>query len=635
MPMDKHIEMIILPFTMDLKRPKASKNKIFPNIIWIGLGLFLLFNLLNPPKRPDQITYSEFKEKIAGGAFAKVQITEGLVIGELKSQATASDDKPSLFNPPNTHSSTILMNDQELIKLLDQHKTAYEFKIQNNFLRDFLLSWVLPIGLMFLLWNFMFRKMGPGSSIMSFGKNKSRLKAESELKTTFNDVAGQDEAKHELIEIVDFLKEPKRFTQLGGKLPKGVLLVGPPGTGKTLLARAVAGEAKVPFFNISGSEFVEMFVGVGAARVRDLFEQAKSKAPCIIFIDELDAIGKARGMAVVGGHDEREQTLNQLLVEMDGFDSKAGVVIMAATNRPEILDQALLRAGRFDRQVLVGRPDVKEREAILVLHAKKVKLSQDVNLLTVAKSTPGMVGADLANVVNEAALLAARYRKSEVQMADFQEAVERILTGLEKKKRVINKHEKEVVAHHEAGHAIVATLKKADRVHKISIIPRGIGALGFTMQLPTEDRYLMTQSELTNKIDVLLGGQAAEKIIFNEISTGASDDLQRATQIARSMITIYGMGQSLGPTTLDRDRTPMYMDQGQIASGKNFSEETAKQVDEEIKTLMKSRMQSVQKILQENLALLKDVAGVLLEKETLNETQFDEIVAKHIAPTQI
>ena len=599
----------------------------------LGLGALLLFNLFNPPARPDKTSYSEIKQKIKDGAFKKVFITNSYVIGELKpkegtEEQTKQKQNSFLKVAPPSLSAVRLVDDQDLLKLLDDNGVDYEFKVQNTAFRDFLLTWVLPIGLMVLLWSFLLRRMGgPGSEVMRFGKSKTRVKAEGDLKTSFTDVAGQDEAKDELKEIVEFLKEPKHFTHLGGQLPKGVLLVGPPGTGKTLLARAVAGEAKVPFFNISGSDFVEMFVGVGAARVRDLFKQAKAKAPCIVFIDELDAVGKARGVSAVGGHDEREQTLNQLLVEMDGFDSKAGVIIMAATNRPEILDPALLRAGRFDRQVLVGQPDVKERQAILDLHAKKIKLSEDVSLETVAKSTPGMVGADLANVVNEAALLAARYKKKQVELSDFEEAVERIIAGLEKKKRVINKHEKEVVAHHEAGHALVAELRKADKVHKISIIPRGIGALGYTMQLPTEDRYLMSRKELLHKIDVLLGGQAAESIIFNEISTGASDDLQRATSIARSMITQYGMGETLGPTTIERDRTAIMVDQ-RYSSGKPFSEETAKLVDEEVKSVMKERMQQVKDLLKDQVELLKATAQSLLEKETLSSEEFQAIVQK-------
>ncbi|MCB0308171.1 MAG: ATP-dependent zinc metalloprotease FtsH [Bdellovibrionales bacterium] len=620
---------------------KNQKYKTILNYLILVISALLLWGIFTTPVDQNQIPYSEMKQKIRSGAFSKVKLTEKLVVGELKDTRTkGQSDKvekedsqkskvQSLASSSKTLVSTRLDNDPELIKLLDETATQYEVETKNTMLASLLYT-ILPLLLFFMFWTFAFRKAGPGSEMMRFGKSKGKVKAESDLKLTFDDVAGQDEAKEELNEIVEFLSEPERFTRLGGKLPKGILLVGPPGTGKTLLSKAVAGEAKVPFFHISGSEFVEMFVGVGAARVRDLFIQAKAKAPCIIFIDELDAVGKARGVGAFGGHDEREQTLNQLLVEMDGFDSKVGVIIMAATNRPETLDPALLRAGRFDRQVLVGRPDLKEREAILELHAKKVKLDNDVNLETVAKGTPGMVGADLANVVNEAALLAARSNAQAVHMKHFNDAVERILAGLEKKKRVINKHEKQIVAHHEAGHALIAALKNStDKVHKISIVPRGVGALGYTLQLPTEDRYLMTKQELLNKIDVLLGGQASESIIFGDISTGASDDLSRATEIARSMVTQYGMGKTLGPATVERERNALYMDQSGASIGKNFSEETARQIDEEIKTIMKDRMTMVKALLTEKLVILKEIATTLLEKEVLDDEQFQAILTRH------
>lgn len=625
------------------KKPKKPTRSPF-HLILIALSIFVLISLFQTPSRPDKVSYSKFKAKVEEGAFSRVFISDPYIVGELKGssfseagtligeQKTSDSGMGDLFKVKPSLSTVRVDGDDSLIKLLDETGVEYEYKLQNNAFRDFFLTWILPFGLIFLLWTFLFRRMGgPGSEFMRIGRAQNTLKPASDLKQKFKDVAGQDEAKHELEEVVEFLREPQRFTHLGGQLPKGILLVGPPGTGKTLLARAVAGEAQVPFFSMSGSDFVEMFVGVGASRVRDLFKQAKAKAPCIIFIDELDAVGKARGMGSMGGHDEREQTLNQLLVEMDGFESQAGVIIMAATNRPEILDPALLRAGRFDRQVMVGKPDVGEREAILVLHAKKVKLAEAVSLKKVAQGTPGMVGADLANVINEAALLAARRRSEAVEQEDFEEAIERILAGLEKKKRVINKHEKEVVAHHEAGHAIIATLRGADRVHKISIIPRGVAALGYTMQLPTEDRYLMSRGELINRIDVLLGGQAAEDVIFGEISTGASDDLQRATNIARAMVTQYGMGATLGPATIERERTPMLMDGGSVGVGKNFSEETAKLVDQEIKDLLKDRMRKVKALLKEKHALLKDVALTLLEKETLNDKEFEALVAKHVA----
>ena len=457
------------------------------------------------------------------------------------------------------------MDDPGLVKELDEHKVDYSGRYESKFLSS-VLSWILPIGIMILIWRFAMKKMGPGMGVMSFGKSKAKLFAENETKVTFADVAGIDEAKEELQEVVEFLKNPEKFQKLGGRIPKGVLLVGPPGTGKTLLAKAVAGEAKVPFFSISGSEFVEMFVGVGAARVRDLFSQATGQAPCIIFIDELDALGKARGMNVFGGNDEREQTLNQLLVEMDGFESNKGVIIMAATNRPEILDPALLRPGRFDRQVVVDRPDINGREAILKIHSKDVLLGPDVDLRKIAALTPGFVGADLANLVNEAALLAARKNKEAVGSADFDEAIDRVVGGLEKKNRVMNPQEKEIVAFHESGHAIVAeSVKHADPVNKISIIPRGIAALGYTQQRPTEDRYLMTRSALLDQLAVLLGGRVAEELVFGDISTGAQNDLQRATDIARC----HGRGirheRSLGPGDL-RAPPPAHVPPGKLCS---------------------------------------------------------------------
>jgi cell division protease FtsH len=444
-------------------------------------------------------------------------------------------------------------------------------------------------------------------------------------------VAGSEEAKAELVEIIDYLKDPGRYQALGGKMPKGVLLVGPPGTGKTLLARAVAGEAGVPFFSISGSDFVEMFVGVGASRVRDLFTQAREKAPCIIFVDELDAIGKARGITL-GGNDEREQTLNQILVEMDGFDPRIGVVIMAATNRPEILDPALLRAGRFDRQVLIDRPDVGEREAILKVHSKDVKLSPDVDLKVIAQRTPGFTGADLANAMNEAALLAGRRRKTSVEMADMEEALDRIVGGLEKRNRVINPKEKRIVAYHETGHALVASFTPgADKVHKISIVPRGVGALGWTMQRPTEDRYLMTREELMGRIDVLLGGRIAETIIFGDSSTGAHNDLQRATDIARAMVSEYGMGKTLGLATFPKPTRSMFLSPDQVPlSGRDYSEATAARLDAEITSLLEDAAARVHSLLEGKRAVLEKIAAKLLEKESLDEAEFNALLGEAV-----
>jgi cell division protease FtsH len=464
------------------------------------------------------------------------------------------------------------------------------------------------------------RKMGGApSSILNFGKSKGKIYGEDEIKITFEDVAGVDEAKEELKEIIEYLSTPDKFLNIGGKIPKGILLVGPPGSGKTLLAKAVAGEAKVPFFSMSGSDFVEMFVGVGASRVRDLFAQAQEKAPCIIFIDELDALGKARGMNPLSSNDEREQTLNQLLAEMDGFDTKAGVIIMAATNRPEILDPALLRPGRFDRHVLVDRPDKKGREEILNVHVKGVKVANDVDLSVIAARTPGFVGADLANIVNESALLAARKGKSAVTMEEFEEAIDRIIGGLEKKKRVMNVKEKEIVAYHETGHALMAEfLETADRVHKISIIPRGIAALGYTMQLPTEDRYLMTKKELLDRLGVLLGGRIAEEVVFGEVSTGAHNDLFRATDIAKAMVKQYGMSEKLGYVTFEGERKPLFLDINPSFGAKDYSEETAREIDNEVKKIIDESYVRVKSLLSERRGILEKVAQTLLEKETID-----------------
>jgi cell division protease FtsH len=463
--------------------------------------------------------------------------------------------------------------------------------------------------------------------VMSFSKSKAKIFAESDTKVTFEDVAGIDEAKEELEEVVEFLSTPEKSQKLGGRIPKGVLLVGPPGTGKTLLARAVAGEAKVPFFSISGSEFVEMFVGVGAARVRDLFSQAATQAPCIIFIDELDALGKARGMNAMGGHDEREQTLNQLLVEMDGFETNKGVIIMAATNRPEILDPALLRPGRFDRQVLVDRPDINGRKAILEIHSKNVLLGPDVDLGLIAGRTPGFVGADLANIVNEAALLAARHDKEMVEPTDFDEAIDRVVAGLQKKNRVMNAQEKEIVTYHESGHAIVAeSVEHADPVHKISIIPRGVAALGYTQQQPTEDRYLMTRSELLDRLAVLLGGRVAEELVFKEISTGAQNDLQRASDIARAMVTQYGMSDRLGLVSYEQARQAMFLPEG-FGPGKNYSEAKAAEIDEEIARLVEEAHQRVQKILSERRKVLNELAQLLSVKESVHGDELRKMLA--------
>jgi cell division protease FtsH len=592
------------------KQPQKDKNGLPPKArfsIWYFLVAFLLFSYLQQSffsAKVETIPYSQFKQYVAEGSADDLTIGPENITGTLKFGE----------REPEQRFTTIRVNDPDLVKDLDDRRVSYTGHYESKFLRS-ILSWVIPIGIFFLIWRFAMKKMGPGMGVMSFAKSKAKIFAESETKVTFADVAGIDEAKEELEEVVGFLSNPEKFQKLGGRIPKGVLLVGPPGTGKTLLAKAVAGEAKVPFFSISGSEFVEMFVGVGAARVRDLFAQATRQAPCIIFIDELDALGKARGMNIMGGHDEREQTLNQLLVEMDGFETNKGVIIMAATNRPEILDPALLRPGRFDRQVLVDRPDINGREAILKIHSKNVLLAPDVDLRKLAGRTPGFVGADLANLINEAALLAARKNKETVEPVDFDEAIDRVVAGLAKKNRVMNPQEKEIVAFHESGHAIVAeSVEHADPVHKISIIPRGIAALGYTQQQPTEDRYLMTRSELLDRLAVLLGGRVAEELAFGEISTGAQNDLQRATDIARSMVTEYGMSDRLGLVTYERPRQAMFLPES-FSPNKTYSEEKAGQIDEEIFRVVDEAHQRVRGILSAHRSVLDDLAHLVSQKE--------------------
>jgi cell division protease FtsH len=495
-----------------------------------------------------------------------------------------------------------------------------------------MLAWVLPFGIILLIWMFLLRRFaqggGLGGGMLSIGKSKAKIYAEEDIPVSFDDVAGVDEAKEELKEIIGFLKEPEQYGRLGARLPKGILLVGPPGTGKTLLARAVAGEAGVPFFSISGSEFVEMFVGVGAARVRDLFDQARSRAPCIIFIDELDALGRARGIGPMsGGHDEKEQTLNQLLAELDGFDPSQGVVLLAATNRPEILDAALLRAGRFDRQILVDRPDKQARIEILKVHLRRVSLASDVLPEPIAALTPGFTGADLANLVNEAALLATRHDGRVVGMEDFNNAIERIVAGLEKRNRLLNPHEREVTAYHEMGHALVArAIPGSDPVHKISIIPRGIGALGYTIQRPIEDRFLMSKQELLDKMAVLLGGRAAETLVFHEMSTGASDDLAKVTNIARSMVTRYGMDEKLGMVSLESERSPFLQMPGEFATvRRDYSEQTAHEVDCAVRDLVTTAFERALALLDTHRAALDEGSQRLLEKETLSGDELPEL----------
>ena len=564
----------------------------------------------------EHIPYSDFIKALEQGKVSEITITSDRIQGKIKTTKEGREVE-KMF--------TTVRVDQNLSQLLEKYNVSFKGVTEDNFLKN-LASWLIPILIFFGIWYFMMRRFtAQQGSFLSLGK-KAKVYMEDEVKVTFNDVAGVDEAQEELVEVIEFLKTPGKFTKLGGKLPKGVLLVGPPGSGKTLLARAVAGESKVPFFSMSGSEFVELFVGMGAARVRDLFTQAKTKAPCIIFIDELDALGKARGLGITGGHDEREQTLNQLLVEMDGFDPTVGVILMAATNRPEILDPALLRAGRFDRTILVDRPDKKGREDILAVHLKNITVDSDVDIAIIAAMTPGFVGADLANLINEAALLAVRHNREKVGMPEFQEAVERIMAGLEKKNRLINPKEREIVAYHETGHALVAlALPDTDPVKKISIVPRGVAALGYTLQVPTEDRFLMTKTELLNKIAVLLGGRAAEEIHFEDISTGAHNDLAKATDIARSMVKEYGMSKELGQIYFEREHQPKYLDVG-LPTGKDYSEQTAKTIDEEVKKIIDAQFEAAKGILTKHKKILDQGAALLLKEENIDGYKLKEML---------
>jgi cell division protease FtsH len=572
------------------------------------MGVSILHDLWVAYRSVETIPYSEFQRLVREKKIAELVVSDDAIEGTLK---TPEDGKKRFVT---TRVGTDIADE------LDKYGITYSGRVKNTFFTT-LLSWILPALVFVGVWALLQRRLfsgGPGATLMSIGKSKAKVFVEHDTKVSFKDVAGVDEAKAELQEVVAFLKAPASYGRLGARMPKGVLLVGPPGTGKTLLARAVAGEAGVPFFSISGSEFVEMFVGVGAARVRDLFEQARSKAPCIIFIDELDALGRARGaFQGMGGHDEKEQTLNQLLVELDGCDPSSGIVLLAATNRPEVLDPALLRAGRFDRQVLVDRPDRVGRAAILSVHLQRVQLAADVEPDQVAALTPGFTGADLANLVNEAALVATRRGATLVEMADFTSAIERIVAGLEKKNRLLVPRESRVVAHHEMGHALVATaLPGCDPVHKVSIIPRGIGALGYTIQRPTDDRYLMTRIELENKVAVLLGGRAAEHLVFQQLSTGAADDLAQATHIAMTMVTRYAMAPELGNLTYDTD-PPTFLATGAAAHGRTYSEETAREIDCAARAIVDSAFARARDVLARNRQVLLDAAATLLEKESL------------------
>lgn len=596
-------------------------NQFYKNLaLWlvISLMMIMLFNMFQKPRQTeDKLSFSEFMALIDDNKVTSVTLQGNDVTGKY----TAKDGKEKQYR---TYKPTF---DADLTEKLLEKKIAIQAKPEEERFSWFSLfiSW-FPLLLLVGIWIFFMRQMQVGGGkAMSFGKSRAKLLTEAHGKVTFEDVAGIEEAKEELEEIIAFLKDPKKFTKLGGKIPKGVLLVGPPGTGKTLLARAVAGEAGVPFFSISGSDFVEMFVGVGASRVRDLFLQGKKNAPCIIFIDEIDAVGRHRGAGLGGGHDEREQTLNQLLVEMDGFESNEGVILISATNRPDVLDPALLRPGRFDRQVVVPRPDVKGREMILKVHAKKVPLSPEVDLAVIARGTPGFSGADLANVVNEAALLAARKDKNSVDMQDIDDAKDKVLMGVERRSMVISDEEKRSTAYHEAGHTLVAKMTPgSDPVHKVSIIPRG-RALGVTMQLPIEDKHSYSRESLLARIAVLMGGRAAEDLIFNTFTTGAGNDIERATEMARKMVCEWGMSDRMGPVSFGKKDESIFLGR-EMAMHKNYSEETAEKIDEEIKRIVDESYHRAKTILQENEQILHNLSNCLIEKENLTGAEVDDII---------
>jgi cell division protease FtsH len=591
--------------------------------IWYVLGLLLLLAVvqawfLAPAGR--QITYSEFKTLVRSGQVLEATVSDQTITGRLREAQGEGRQRTDQF-------VATRVDDPKLVEDLEAHQVKYSGETVSRWLPE-VLGWVIPLVLLIAVWSFFFRRIGGAEGgVMSFARSRAKIYADDDVKVSFADVAGVDEAEEELREIVEFLKNPKKYTTLGGRIPKGVLLVGPPGTGKTLLARAVAGEAKVPFFSLSGSEFVEMFVGVGAARVRDLFAQAEAKAPCIVFIDELDALGKVRVQSPVGSHEEREQTLNQLLAEMDGFDSRKAVIIMGATNRPEVLDPALLRPGRFDRQVLVDKPDIKGREQVLKIHTRQVKIAPSVDLKVVAGRTVGFAGADLANLVNEAALLAARKDKAAVDMRDFDEAIDRLIAGLEKK-RVMNAREREIVAYHEAGHALVASaLPGLDPVHKISIVQRGFGALGYTMQLPFEDRYLMTRTDLRHQLAVLLGGRTAEEIALGEISTGAQNDLQRASDIARAMVTEWGMSDTVGAINYAGEKRNRFLELGLPSERGIYAEDTARLIDAEVKRIMTEAHETARDVLTRQRDQLETVTRRLLEREVMEGDELRKILA--------
>ena len=616
---------------------KTPRPRQFGGGILILLTLLLLLNFVIPSfgSRPPQIAYSDFITQVQAGKVDRALVGSNQIEFTLKPDPNAPASQPQ--QRPNVYTTTPVAVDLDLPKILRDNGVEFGAPPpNNNGWIGTLLSWVVPPLIFFGIWGWLLNRQGGGPAALTVGKSKARIYSEGSTGVKFTDVAGVDEAKAELQEIVDFLKNAEKYTRLGAKIPKGVLLIGPPGTGKTLLAKAIAGEAGVPFFSISGSEFIELFVGVGASRVRDLFEQAKQQAPCIVFIDELDALGKSRAQGgMFGGNDEREQTLNQLLTEMDGFDANTGVIIIAATNRPEVLDPALRRPGRFDRQVLVDRPDKIGREAILQVHARSVKLAEDVNLGAIAIRTPGFAGADLANLVNEAALLAARNNRNAVTNADFNEAIERVIAGLEKKSRILNDQEKKRVAYHEVGHAIVGALMPgAGKVEKISIVPRGAGALGYTLQLPEEDRFLMSEDEIRGRIATLLGGRSAEELIFNNIvSTGASDDIQKATDLAERMITLYGMSDYLGPVAFEKPQAQFL--EGYNSPRRAVSPKVTEEIDSEVKDIVERAHHIALAILEKNRDLLEETAQNLLQKEVLEGDALREQLNRAIVPTEM
>lgn len=597
--------------------PNNFKNRNFKNaglyLLILIVVISILSSLFETGPSVRELTYSQFLSEVESNNVSSVTISGNTVSGEL-----IDNQKFSTYIPDDPEIMNILRSKNINIEAKPPVELSWWMRI---------LSSLLPMALIIGIWIFMMRQMqGGGNKVMSFGKSQAKLMGKETPKVTFADVAGVDEAKEELQEIIDFLKNPAKFTLLGAKIPKGVLLYGPPGAGKTLLARAVAGEAGVAFFSISGSDFVEMFVGVGASRVRDLFKQAKTNNPCIIFMDEIDAVGRHRGAGLGGGHDEREQTLNQLLVEMDGFDQNIGVILIAATNRPDVLDPALLRPGRFDRRIVVDRPDLLGREEILNVHAKGKPLGKDVDLKVLARRTPGFVGSDLANLVNEAALLASRSGKKFISMQEFEASIDRVIAGPEKKSRIMNDKEKEIVAYHESGHALVAKLlPNCDPVHKVSIIPRGSAALGYTLQLPTEDRYLISKSELMERLSVLLGGRVAEELIFKDITTGAQNDLERATKIARQMVTEFGMSESIGPMTLGRKEHQIFLGRD-ISEDRNYSDEIAFQIDKEVEKIIGNAYDKAKEILTKNKRKLKKIATTLIHKETLEGEELDNLM---------